>query len=198
MKRSKVIGIVKRHKDLCIAEQKVSEDYYVQWMGDRGCLWCMEGTPKLGSVAEFFTQNDIGEKAQAGFRTCFGGMPPHIDARNTVEGEHSAQLLRSKIEYMGATLRCIRYSGKGQVRYLIFDDDYLSPVRDGSQYITFTVRESAYCPYICVKDGLMLVGVILPYAFDQSILSELLGDLEEFVAGFRAEMHGQQGTEDEP
>ncbi len=198
MKYSKVIGIVKKSKRLYILTEGAKRicrltaegGSLVQWIGDGGCLWCMAGTPPLEDAGEFFTLYDVSDKAEKSFYTETGELPAVLDTANRTETELEAEMMTVTVGWYGAVLRCFQYRVGESVRHLFVRDAYLEPVR-GSEYLSFTVREAKTTglPYLCAKEGLELVGIILPIDLEEyRDAGALKNELEEFTFAMEAEL----------
>ena len=170
-------------QQLCKSSRRIviisPEGGSVQWISDGYALYPLYGLPHLAgdSVFTLFDiPKDKRDKIYLDEREC---LPVHINVADCDEGE--VVLYRESVEltYHGKTLIPIR----GSQGVIFLEKKYLQPFTDVKDGVNLSERSfSDGRPYVVVKEGFLLVGVILPAEIASPELADLLANLGELTA----------------
>lgn len=154
MKLNKIEQIIKKAK--CIS---VSESAECQWVGDGFCLYPIYDLPHL-SQGEFFTLFDIPDSKRGDF--CFQVMdlPESLNFKDNDPSELLLERGDYTVNLQGRTLEILP-SRHGMT---FIDTKYLKPFSGTEEGFELYERISADgTAYIAVKEGLFLIGIIMPF-----------------------------------
>lgn len=179
MKLSKYVGLVK--KESCCVIHHIEDG---TWLGTRAGIYKAEGLPDMSGKEQVRTVLDIDkskmekiylrEEYHDKISNVFG-----LDLRDNIENEQNAKKIQVMAVKDGHYMSCLQCDDGELVFY---DEGYLAPLADvmkESEYMQMLVRVKADgTRYIAVKDGFVIVAVILPLA----VLSEdYLESLHDFL-----------------
>lgn len=172
MKLSKIGALCKGAKKIYVANLP-----YGQWIGDGMALYPLRDLPHLDeeSIYNIF---DIPEDKRSKISYEERQSLPHgLSLADSVEDEVALEFMPLNIAYRGAVLAPI----KSREGILFFDRKYLAPFEDD-----ITLFERFYpvsnIPYIAVKRGLLLEGIILPSDVATIELARMLTSIGELTA----------------
>lgn len=154
MKIKQIEAILKTQKTIIVSETKEC-----QWLSNGEACYPVYNLPKL-TRENIFTMFDINESKWDKFYFKEQELPSHINFSDEDEAELMVE--QSKIEFnvSGRTLVLLKTS-QGMV---FINARYLRPFSDLVDGFELYERTSkAGTPYIAVKSGFVLLGVILPY-----------------------------------
>lgn len=165
--------IISKIKDICKVAKRIiiTRTECVQWISDGYSTYPLYNVPEL-SRENVFAIFDIPEDKQSGFqfdeRDCLGdGMllsDEHV-------GERQLTLEPVEIKAYGMTLAAL----KGESGVIFINKRYLTPFNDLENGVQlYERRGKSGKPYIAVKDGMFLYGLILPAPIDVAVLGEEL------------------------
>lgn len=177
--------IISKIKDICKAAKRIiiTRTECVQWISDGYSTYPLYNVPEL-SRENVFAIFDIPEDKQSGFqfdeRECLGDG---ILLSDEDDGERQLTLSQIEIKAYGMTLAAI----KGDSGVIFINKRYLAPFADFENGVQLYERRGrSGKPYIAVKDGMFLYGLILPAPIDMSVLGEELMEIGR-LARIRAE-----------
>lgn len=172
---------------LCKAEKRIrllSAPGELQWMGDGCAFYLLEGLPLLDEDA-VFTIFDVPEPKRGKYsffhdRELIGGICwRDVDPK----GERPMDAFSMTMNMGGVTLRLLRSSDG---RLVFINNKYISPFDDGE--VELFLRTSAKGqPYVAVKRGMILCGVISPFTALSEDFIESLGEIYNKAAVAYAE-----------
>lgn len=171
MKLKKIEQIIKAAKHIA-----VSESPECQWIGDGHSLYPIYDLPHL-EQGEFFTLFDIPDSQRGKFGFTVSDLPS--DNYNFKDSDPTELLLQREdytLNIQGRTLEIL----PSRHGLTFIDTKYLKPFSGTEDGFNLAERISADgMPYIAVKDGLFLIGIILPFDLhDDERLIKTLKDLK--------------------
>lgn len=180
--------IISKIKDMCKAAKRIiiTRTEYVQWISDGYGTYPLYNVPEL-SRENVFAIFDIPEDKQSGFqfdeRDCIGDG---ILLSDEHDGELPLTLLSTEIKAYGVTLAV----AKSESGVIFINKRYLAPFADFENGVQLYERRGrSGQPYIAVKDGMFLFGLILPAPVDNAVFGEELSEI-----GRLAKMRGKNGN----
>lgn len=170
---NKIISLCKAQKNIMLYKTGG-----VQWIGDGGAIYPLYGVPELCEESAYLIF-DIPEEKRAKFRfNEQDGLPSFISDADEVAGEIALTPLGIRLRWQGRELLPL----EGEDLILFVDGKYLEPFRDLPNGVQLYARRTAGgVPYIAVKDGMFLSGIIQAFGAESRALGELLRDLGEWV-----------------
>lgn len=154
MKLKKIEQIIKAAKRIAVFESPEC-----QWIGDGHSLYPIYDLPHL-SQDEFFTLFDIPDSQRGKFIFTVSELPSHF---NFEDSDASELLLKREdftLNIQGRTLEIL----PSQCGLTFIDTKYLKPFSGTENGFDLAERISEDgMPYIAVKDGLFLIGIVLPF-----------------------------------
>ena len=177
--------IINKIKELCKAAKRIliTRTECVQWISDGYGTYPLYNVPEL-SRENVFAIFDIPEDKQSGFqfdeREC---LSDGILLSDGHDGELPLTLLSTEIKAYGVTLAV----AKSKSGVIFINKRYLAPFNDLENGVQLYERRThSGKPYIAVKDGMFLYGLILPAPVDMASLGEELSEIGR-LARIRAE-----------
>lgn len=157
MKIKALAAICKRQKRFFLYDGP--EGSTAQWLGDGCAIYPLFKMPPLNEQ-NIYTIFDIPEKQQSKMHFSENPLPEGVEFADAVACENVLDPARIEIGYAGRALRPLLTS-----QGLVFIDvQYLAPLSDMADMIELYERvDRSGRPYIAVKNGFMLVAVIMPY-----------------------------------
>lgn len=165
MKLKQIEAILKAEKTIIVSETPTC-----QWLGNGIAFYPVYNLPKL-TQDNIFTMFDISEDKRDKFYFEERELPSHL---NFEEGDADEQILdRGTIAFcaQGRTLEPLKTS-QG---IAFINKRYLKPFSDAmSGYELYERTDTFGKPYIAVKSGFMLLGVISPHDIVNEVFVETL------------------------
>ena len=165
-------------------------DVHGQWLGDGCAMYPINNLPCLNEKI-LFALFDISEDKQSKYFFQERGLPKGIDFRDCVENESILQ--RSKITFnvVGRELEPL-LTAKGSV---FINTKYLKPFSDEPDGFELYERISGDGePYIVAKSGMLIIGIIIPFAVESK---GFLKELEEITDGVRKTIKNRENTKNQ-
>ena len=167
MKIKKVAAVVSKERRIV-----VSDGAYCQWLQFRGAFYPLYGLPPLAKVS-FFKMFDIPADKWEKYYYNEIPLPDGISFEDVCKEEQVLDRGRLRVVLSGRTLEPLVTS-----QGLIFIDvRYLAPFADDDNYELYERTATDGSPYIAVKSGMELAGVILPYEVVDEDFIETLTNL---------------------
>lgn len=180
MKLKQIEAILKAEKTIIVSETSAC-----QWLGNGSAFYPVYNLPKL-TKDNIFTMFDITEEKRDKFYFEERPLPPHI---NFEDGDDSEQLLeRGAIAFyaQGRTLEPLKTS-QG---IAFINTRYLKPFSDiDAGYELYERTTAQEKPYIAVKSGFMLLGIISPYDL---VNETFINNLDEILKLSRIALFNKQ------
>lgn len=146
----------------------------VQWIGDGSCLYPFFRLPKL-TAESVFAIFDIPEEKQGKiFFEERDELPVKMEATETGDDDNLIFPEAGCVVHEGRTLALF----KSSTGILCIDKKYLSPFDDSVTYHEYCRTNAT--PYIVVKEGLFVAGILFPAAPDER-LGEWLVNVGEAI-----------------
>ena len=169
-----------------------------QWLGDGNALYPLNGIPMLDkdSLCAMF---DIPEKKREKLIIQYEDMPEAIDTADSDPLEILLEEKEMTIGYEGRQM--IPLQTKDGV--LFIGEQYLEPLADEMDLLSLYERKTPKgAPYVAVKAGMMLRGIIIPYnvVTDKKFIKRLellLNDSKRELARIVANASAEADQEDE-
>ena len=164
MKIEKVINLCKRHGSISIYENAG-----VQWITDGSAIYPLFGCPKFDETSLCSAYDISDEKTQI----IFEKLPRCVDFSDNTENE--TEVTRGA-PIFGALVPITTSHG---VEFI--QSKYLAPYSDSDDNMLriYERTNAAGMTYFAIKDGLMLVGLIMPYDCINEAFVKRLKDLAE-------------------
>ena len=165
--------IISKIKDICKTAKRIviTRTECVQWISDGYGIYPLYNMPEL-SRQNVFAIFDIPEDKQQGFqfdeRECIGDG---VLLSDEDERELPLTLLSTEIKAYGVTLAV----AKSETGVIFINKRYLAPFADFENGVQLYERRGCGGkPYIAIKDGMFLYGLILPAPVDMTSFGEEL------------------------
>lgn len=131
-----------------------------QWVGNGHFLYPIRGLPTLDEES-LLSVFDVAKPEDFTVRLLDDGG---FDLSDAAKGEAELEPAPFTLQADGATLWPMRCPGVFYEDALLFvNEAYLAPAEDEDEMRAFTLRKTATgTPYVAVKSGLILVGIVLP------------------------------------
>lgn len=157
MKVKALVAICKRQKRFFLYDGK--EGSNVQWLGDGCAVYPLLKMPPLNEQ-NIYTIFDIPEKQQSKMYFAQNSLPEGVEFEDVAACENMLDPAKIEIGYAGRILRPLNTS----YGLIFIDVQYLCPLSDMADMIELYERvDRSGKPYIAVKNGFMLVAIIMPY-----------------------------------
>lgn len=169
MKLKKIESILKRNKNVIIHTSGG-----VQWLGDGASLYPVFGMPHL-TPENLLTMWDIPEQKRSTWHFHTDVTICH-DLCDSTDGEYLAKRDLPPVYYGGQLLEPLQM----EEGVIFINQRYLLPfdnLENGYELYIRATRSGT--PYVAVKEGYSLVGIVMPM---QIINKEFIGDLEQLVS----------------
>lgn len=171
MKVKALVAICKRQKRFFLYDG--NENSNVQWLGDGCAVYPLLKMPPLNEQ-NIYTIFDIPEKQQSKMHFTQNSLPEGIEFEDVAACENMLDPAKIEIGYAGRILRPLHTS----YGLIFIDVQYLSPLSDMADMIELYERvDRSGNPYIAVKNGFMLVAIIMPYKVIKPDFVEQLKEL---------------------
>lgn len=159
MKLRKLESLIKKNKVLRLYDYGP-----IQWMGDGKCLFPLEGLPFIEGIEILYTLLDIDEKKQEKISFDRLPVPEGVSLEDNSKEDELLEAAKFTLQHAGQEYIPMFCPPEIYPHEVIFmEDDYLGPVSDVTECREFYLRQtSAGAPYIAVKSGMVLVGIIFP------------------------------------
>ena len=155
---------------------EIKEDGYdevtVQWMGDGGAVYPREGMPGLDpdNVYAIFDVNaKQADKLRAAY---YEELPPGLCFDDVSLGEELLEPVKLTMSLGGVALHLLRDREGG---LLVIKDEYRAPFDNWKDCECYKRISESGTPYVAVKSGCILRGVIMPYNCIDADFVEALG-----------------------
>lgn len=131
-----------------------------QWISDGGAFYPLYNLPNL-EAENVFALFDIPEKKQDKiYYERKDRLPQALCFQDYLEGEVALDFGTISIYKRGRVLRPLKIS----LGAIYINEKYLKPFTDSENGVQLYERRTAGgVPYVAVKEGILLVGIILPY-----------------------------------
>ena len=165
---------IKAIESICKNEKRIAIFHNprgVQWIGAIGAMYPLYSMPEL-SEETVYTAFDIVEDNRGKINyTEEQELPSIYDYSDFALGEVELLTSKLRIQYRGVTLLPVRTSGG----IVYINKVYLSPFSDSKNGVRLCERQDKNGnTYLVVKDGMLLLGIILPYdVVDEDFAKEL-------------------------
>jgi len=170
MKINKLAAICKRSETIMLYDKEDGG----QWIGDGAAMYSAYDLPELNDDY-IYAIFDIPEKKQKKMSYRRQGMPPSISVADSVPNENMLDPPKFDISVAGRILRPL----KTQRGLIFIDTKYLLPLADADDYLELYERISTDGKlYVAVKNGFMLMAVILPYKI---VTEDFVENMEELA-----------------
>lgn len=179
MKIKKVEAVVKKERRIV-----VSDGAYCQWMQFRGAFYPLYGLPAMAKVS-FFKMFDIPADKWEKYYYNEIPLPDGISFEDICKEEQVLDRGRLRVVLGGRTLEPL-VTSQGLI---FFDVRYLAPFADDDNYELYERTAADGSPYIAVKSGMELAGVILPH---DVVDEEFIKTLEDLLELSRVALENQQ------
>lgn len=177
MKLKKIEQIIKTAKHIVVCESPEC-----QWIGDGHSLYPIYDLPHLAQN-EFFTMFDIPDAQRGKFGFTLSELPSNFNFKDSDSSEMLLKREDFTLNIQGRTLEIL----PSRCGLTFIDTKYLKPFIGMENGFSLTERMSTDgTPYIAVKDGLFLIGIILPFDLhDDERLIKTLKDLKILAETYR-------------
>lgn len=168
-----------------------------QWLGDGNALYPLNGIPLLDkdSLCAMF---DIPEKRREKLIIQYEDMPEIIDTADKDPEENILEEKGTTIGYNGVQMIPLRTEDG----IVFIGEQYLEPLADEMDLLSLYERRTPKgVPYVAVKTGMMLRGIIFPYnvVTDKKFITQLellLNDSKRELARVVANASAEEDQED--
>lgn len=161
-----------------------------QWLGDGGGMFVLRGAPLLDK-RNILTMFDVPEAKWADWYITMTDLPEGLCFDDTDPGEQEVRYYDLGISYGGKELRLFDTPDG----IAAIDEKYLAPVRDHAAYLHFYLRTTRTgVRYFAVKDGLLLVAVIMPCDIASEAIAE---EAERLAKQIKKALHAKAEDEQE-
>ena len=181
MKIKKVAAVVSKERRIV-----VSDGAYCQWLQFRGAFYPLYGLPPLAKVS-FFKMFDIPADKWEKYYYNEIPLPDGVSFEDVCKEEQVLDRGRLRIVLGGRTLEPL-VTSQGLI---FFDVRYLAPFADDDNYELYERTATDGSPYIAVKSGMELAGVILPY---DVVDEDFVKTLEDLLELSRVALENRQGN----
>ena len=154
MKLKTIAALFKRNKRLTIYTTENGE----QWVCNGVAMYSMRGMPGMTpeAILRIF---DIPPDKHSDWICNEGEMPTVINCADNVRGEINIEPMKINIEWLGNTY----WLFSDGMRIYSFNEDYIKPLLDESEYLTFYKRETRNGGFmLACKIGIELKAIIAP------------------------------------
>ena len=167
MKIKKIEAFVNKERRIIVAD---GED--CQWILFSKACYPLYGLPRMTNLA-FFAMFDITQDKWAKYYFNEVSLPENVSFEDVVPDEHVLDRGAIRIGLGGHTLEPL-VTSQGLI---FFDVRYLAPFADDDNYELYERTATDGSPYIAVKRGMELTGVILPHEVVDEDFIETLTNL---------------------
>lgn len=181
MKIKKVAAVVSKERRIV-----VSDGAYCQWLQFRGAFYPLYGLPPMAKVS-FFKMFDIPADKWEKYYYNEIPLPDGISFEDVCKEEQVLDRERLRVVLNGRTLEPL-VTSQG---IIFFDVRYLAPFADDDNYELYERTATDGSPYIAVKSGMELAGVILPY---DVVDEDFVKTLEDLLELSRVALENRQGN----
>lgn len=155
MKFDKIKSLCKKKKHIVIYNDYRNN---VQWISDGVCMFPMYNMPKMNED-NIFTVFDIGIDDRSKYYCDISDeMPPDIDVGDTFDDEKAAERIGLSIGFAGEVLIPIAT----EYGAVFINSKYLDVCSDIEEKQLYLRMKNHNVPYIAIKDGFVLLGIVLP------------------------------------
>jgi len=174
---NKVLGFCKAQKTIHLYE---SDDG--QWLSDGYAIYPLHGVPHFDTETICATYDIAGKKKEKIDTRHFYELPERLSFRSSIENENVCEINPIKVSINGVTYIQILTSAGCE----FIDGKYLAPLSDTNEDMLRIYERVATdgTTYFAIKEGLILVAVILPAVL---LNEKTLEELKAFVQ--RCEVH---------
>lgn len=181
MKIKKIEALVKKEGRIV-----VSPGAFCQWLQFREACYPLNGLPLMAKVS-FFKMFDIAADKWAKYYFNELPLPQDLSFDDVLREEQVLDRGVIKVVYRGRTLEPL-VTSQGLV---FIDTRYLAPFSDDENYELYERTASSGLPYIAVKSGMELVGVIVPH---EVVDDDFIKTLETMLNLSRVALENRQGN----
>lgn len=160
-----------------------------QWMGDGAAVYPLDGVPYLdeGGVYAIF---DVNDKHRDKLRVSHKeALPEGICFDDVCRGEVALEIVNLKMALGGTDLILLK-DAEGHL--LTIDAEYKRPFENWKDCELFRRVSGGGMPYVAVKSGCILRGLIWPYKAVDERFVEVLGEIYNAAAVSLAESKEEQ------
>lgn len=179
MKIKKIEAIVNKERRIV-----VSGGAYCQWLQFREACYPLYGLPPLAKIS-FFKMFDIPADKWEKYYYNELPLPENVSFDEVCKEEQVLDRGRLHIMLGGRTLEPL-VTSQGLI---FFDVRYLAPFADDDNYELYERTAADGSPYIAVKSGMELAGIILPH---DVVDEDFIKTLEDLLELSRVALENQQ------
>ncbi len=182
MKLKQIESILKPNKNIVLYTTNEA-----QWIGDGGAMYPIYGMPHL-TEENILVMWDVPEDKRGKWCFRYGeNLHPEMFADN-IDGEQLIERGMSPISVLGGMAEPL----KTEQGVLFINQRYLKPFDDlENGYDLYARLDRRGIPYIAVKEGYALVGIISPMAI---VNDKFISELEELLSLSRLARDNHYGT----
>jgi hypothetical protein len=172
MKISSVARLCKRTKTIILLNNNPEKPGAAQWVSNGFAMYPLYGLPVL-SETHIFTIFEIQNKDKEKYKFRRDMMPAHINLAHTDETDKPLQWPRITLGVKGSNWMPLEISSG----LSFIDMDYLAPYGDPTGIELHERKDAAGKPWIAVKMGMYLVGMLIPEVMLTESIAQPLRDL---------------------
>lgn len=170
MKFDKIKSLCKKKKHIIIFNDEKTN---VQWISDGGCMFPMYNMPRL-NIENIFTIFDIAEcDRDKYFCDISSEIPFDISVEDIFENETPAEKIGISIGFAGDVVIPIAT----EYGAVFIDNKYLDVCADTDEKQLWLRMKNRNVPYIAIKDGFVLLGIVLPKKIIGNIFNDKVSTL---------------------
>ena len=174
MKIKKIAAVCKARGKCYLYDYTDADGVVEQWIGNGAAMYPVTGMPYL-QLDNITTLFELTSKQADKLHMEKAEAPEIIDLRDAVVGEVMAQ--KSELHISSGSVTILPVTANGNTRFL--DESLIAPVQARYDDIEYWLRRMPDgTPYYAVKEGLMLVGIVMPL-HNMDAVAELLSDIGE-------------------
>ncbi len=158
MKIKKLSTILKKRKRAIIFERQSSNGIVFQYISDGSALYPIYGLPRLRKES-LLTILDIPQEKWSDWHVSVKDGPEGMNLTDVDETESQAFPTFYSLQVGEKTMMPLETEYNG---VLFLDRKYLNPISDAAGFSYFKRQDKAGNDYIAVKEGLLILAVIMP------------------------------------
>jgi hypothetical protein len=155
MNLSKIASLVKSAQGLTVLDCNEGRSPYPQWIYVGYGIYPIVNMPRLTQSSIFEHLRISGKELKYYFDE--QPLPSTIQVSDYTQSDVSATLYGMSIEYCGDHIRPILADGN---LYFVLEQ-YLAPLDGSSNGVEYSIRDLDSKPYLVVRNGLLIIGIIL-------------------------------------
>lgn len=171
----KSAGVIHLYDELKVVDKQeddVTMSPVRQWMGDGGAVYPLEGMPWLDPDCVYAIFDIDAKKADKLRIAHYEELPPGLCFDDVTTGEELLEPVKLTMSLGGVALYLLRDSTGA---LLVIKDEYRAPIDNWKDCECYKRVSESGTPYVAVKSGCILRGVIMPYNCIDADFVEALG-----------------------